>query len=143
MATSAPERGYSALPFLERGGAGADRRESGALRTQQTTSGRLGTRPGEKEWSSRMRCPPAAAVAARRRRAARSGPESPLAAAAEAAMRSREWSDGRGGITGHRVGFRQPGWSEARGHGAGRAGEEGFGCGGLGKEERERRGGGR
>ena len=117
------QNGPSVLPFLERRGvgAGADRRASGAPRTQQATSGRLGTRPGENEWSRRMRCPPAAAVAARRRRAARRRPESPPAAAAddeaEAAMRSSEWRDGRGGITRRRVGFRQPGWSGARAHG--------------------------
>ena len=84
---------------------GPARRASGALRTQQATSARLGTRSPGKEWSSRMRWPPAAAAAGRRRRAARRRPESPPAAAAEeaeAAMRSSECRDGRGGITGGR-----------------------------------------
>ena len=142
---------HSALPFLERRGAGAYRRASGALRTQQATSGRLGTCPGE-EWSSRMRCPPAAAIDAaatgRRRRAAKRRPESPPAAAAEdeaeAAMRSSEWRDGRGGITGRRVGFWQPGCSGARAHGpegADSAEQRRRGLGGLGEEEREGRSG--
>jgi hypothetical protein len=130
---------HSALPFLERRGTGAYRRASGALSTQQATSGRLGTRPAE-EWSSRMRWPPAAAVDAattgRRRRSAKRRPESPPATAAvdeaEAAMRSSEWRYGRGGITGRRVGFRQPGWSRGAG---GVEQEEGCGGGGGGEEE--------